>query len=113
MKYVIYPIFALILYLIIAIYIIWQTIHIFWHLKPYEYLMDQLFDECYYCLSHRTTFNTNWFDHERIFKIYVVPTSLLEYTKWVLKYGFKGEITELTKKEQDHYLEFCKSNKPK
>lgn len=113
MKYIIHPLVGLIFYLcIILIYIIWQSIYLIWHLKPNKFIIAKLFKGCYYCLTHRHAANSNWFNHITMRKLYVVPTSLSEWTKWVIKYGFCGEIIELTKKEEEYYLEFRKHNKP-
>lgn len=66
----------------------------------------------YYCVSHRPSFNNGWVYPSHIYKLRIVPKSLFEYTKWVIKYGFYGEITELSEKENKEYSEFCKHNKP-
>ena len=110
MKYIIQSLLGLILYLLtILIYIAWQCTHLIWYLKPDKSIMVKLFKGCYYYLSHRHSLNSNWF-YQTMHKLYIVPTSLSEWTKWLIKYGFCGEITELTKKEEECYLEFCKHN---
>lgn len=97
--------------LVVLIYIFEQILHIFWHLKPNKNLLNGLLDGAYYCKTHRSNLNNKWFEHHNVFKVYVIPKSLLQFMIWALKYGLYSEIPEISKKEKELYEEFCKTNK--
>lgn len=97
MKYLIIPIIKLLLWLSVCImYIFIQISYICWHLTAYSNskLLNRLIGNQYWYRSPKDNI---------VFKKYVVPKSLFTFLIWLYKYGFDGEITELTEKEYKQY----------
>lgn len=114
MKYIVYTILKLLFILLIIVwYAFSQFFYILWHLKPNNSLLEEMMGDRFYCKTHRTYFQTNWFQHDRMFKVSVVPKSLFQFILWEIKYYNNHEILEITKREEELYKEFCKVNRPR
>ena len=113
MKYIVYPILKLLLILLlILIYLFCQFFYMLWHLKPNNNLLKEMVGDRFYCKTHRSNFHTDWFYHNQMFKVSVVPKSLFQFILWEIKYYRDCEILEITKREEELYKEFCKVNHP-
>lgn len=112
MKYIIYPILKLIgILLLILIYTFSQFFYILWNLKPDKHLLEEIVNNKFYCKSRRSSFDTRWFEHNKTFRLSVVPKSLFQLILWEIKYSKTCEIPEITEKEKELYEEFCEHNK--
>ena len=89
-----------------------QILHISWHLKPKDDLLKSIVGERFYCKTQRPNFHTNWFDHRIMRRLYVAPKSLFQLILWEMTHYNNFEISSLTKREEELYKEFCKTNKP-
>lgn len=113
MKYIVYPILKLLLILLlIIIYTFCQFFYMLWHLKPNNNLLKAMTENRFYYKSHRLSFHNNWFHHDQIFSINVVPKSLFQLILWEITHYNNYEILEITKREEELYKEFCKVNHP-
>ena len=113
MKYIVYPVLKLLLILfVILIYTFSQFFYILWHLKPNDNLLNTIVENRFYCKTHRSSFHSNWFYHNQMFIIYVVPKSLFQFILWEITHYNDYEILEVTKREEELYKEFCKVNHP-
>lgn len=113
MKYIVRLILKILLILlIILIYICGQTLHIIWHLKPDNCLLESIAGNKFYCRTHRSNLHTNWFDHRVTYKLYVTPKSLLQSILWEMTHYNDFEISKITKREKELYKKFCENNKP-
>ena len=113
MKYIIYPILKLLfILLIIVLYVFSQFFYILWHLKPNNSLLKEMMGNRFYCKTHRSNLHSNWFYHNQMFIVNIVPKSLFQLILWEIKYYNNREILEITKREEELYKEFCKVNHP-
>lgn len=113
MKYIVYPILKiLLLIMIILLYLCGQVLHILWHLKSSKRLLEELVGNRFYCKTQRPNLHTRWFDHTRMYKIYVVPKSLFQLILWELTHYNDFEISKISKREEKLYQEFYEKNKP-
>lgn len=111
MKYILLPILKLLLVILVAIlYLGGQIINILWCLKPNPNLFKDLIGTDFWYRSHRHSIYSTCFVHTEWYKHIAVPNSLFEYMIWLLKYGFTGEVTELSKKESEVYQKFCENH---
>ena len=113
MKYIVYPILKwLFILLLILIYTFSQFFYTLWHLKPNNNLLKEMVGNRFHCKTHRSSFHSNWFYHNQMFIVSVVPKSLFQFILWEITHYNNYEILEITKREEELYKEFCKVNHP-
>ena len=108
MKYLIMPIFYIIIWLITTLtYVIIQILYIIRQLKPNKHLLSDLIKNNYYCYTERKE-NGEFSYNSYLNKKEITTNSPFIYLKWLFKYGLGGEMKDLTKKEREEYIKFIK-----
>lgn len=108
MKYLIIPIFKILLWLMVMIFYTFnQILYIIWNLKPNKYLLQQMLKGDYYYYSARNEKGEFYSTH--LNKIIAITNSPLTYLKWIFKYGIYGEMTDITEVEKKALLDYIKN----
>lgn len=101
--------------MVMLLYITIQILYIIWQLKPNKHLLSHLIKNNHYYFTTRKDNGKFPFriHDDNVYRLllnrrYITTDSPFTYLKWLFKYGLKGEMKDLTKKEKEEYNEFIK-----